>query len=226
VALLSGLRPDEAATGKTETLPAQLTGGGLEWRAYADDLVAATAPGTSACTAAVPRNPFAAIPSLAQDPTCGSSISGTDRLITDLADPESTPAFSYVLPGRCNDGSAVPCTPGALAGLAAADAWLRTVVPGILASKAYTKDGLIIITFDEGRSDDAEAGGGRVGALLLSPFVGAGTTIDAPYDQFTLLRSIEELFGLDPLGHASTTSLKPFGPRVYGAWKLARSSGG
>ncbi len=61
-------------------------------------------------------------------------------------------------------------------------------------------------------------GGGRVGALLLSPYVQAGGTIGAPYDQFALLRSIEDLFGLDPLGYAKDTRLKPFGRKVYAAW--------
>ena len=65
---------------------------------------------------------------------------------------------------------------------------------------------------------DAEAAGGRVGALLLSPFVTPGATIEAPYDPFALLSSIDHLFALDPLGYAAQTRLKPFGPRVFAAW--------
>jgi hypothetical protein len=69
-----------------------------------------------------------------------------------------------------------------------------------------------------GRRHDAEAGGGRVGALLLSPFVTAGGTVQAPHDPFSLLASIEKLFGLDALGYAKDTRLKPFGPKVFAAW--------
>jgi hypothetical protein len=78
---------------------------------------------------------------------------------------------------------------------------------------------------DAGAPTDLEAGGGRVGALLLSPYITAGGTIDAPYDQFSLLASIEELFGLDPIGYAKDTKLKPFGPKVYGAWSPMADAG-
>jgi hypothetical protein len=76
----------------------------------------------------------------------------------------------------------------------------------------------VVVTFDAGAADDAEAGGGRVGALLLSPFVTPGATIQAPHDPFSLLHSIENLFGLEPLGYAKDTRLKAFGRKVYAAW--------
>jgi hypothetical protein len=93
------------------------------------------------------------------------------------------------------------------------------MLPTILDSKAYADGGLVVVTFDAGAPDDADAGGGRVGALLLSPFVEAGGTVNAPYDPFSLLKSIEALFGLDPLGYAAETKLKAFGPKVFAAWK-------
>jgi hypothetical protein len=58
----------------------------------------------------------------------------------------------------------------------------------------------------------------------LSSFVTPGGTVSAPYDPFTLLRSVEELFGLDPLGYAKDTHLKPFGPKVYATWDPAHAS--
>ena len=84
----------------------------------------------------------------------------------------------------------------------------------------------MIVTFDAGAPADAEAGGGRVGALLLSRFVPAGGTVAAPYDAFSLLKSVEALFGLDPIGYARQTTLKAFGPKVYAAWDPAQAAGG
>jgi len=52
-----------------------------------------------------------------------------------------------------------------------------------------------------------------------------GATIGAPYDPFSLLASIETLFGLDPIGQAKQTKLKPFGPKVYSAWSPASDAG-
>ena len=59
-------------------------------------------------------------------------------------------------------------------------------------------------------------GGGRVGLLLLSPFVAPGTVNESGYfNHFSLLRSIEELFELEPLGYAVEEALTPFDSSVY-----------
>jgi hypothetical protein len=46
-------------------------------------------------------------------------------------------------------------------------------------------------------------GGDRIGALLLSPFAKPGSTSDTPYNHYSLLRSIEDIFGLDHIGYAA-----------------------
>lgn len=213
VALLSGQKD---AVGlfddKTVTLADQLTGAGRTWKAYVEGATAGLNAGDNPCLRPPdqqPRNPFLRFASITGAAECGNSIAEPDRIAPDAADTDSAPAFSYILPGPAHDGST---------SLADADAWLHTTLPAILDSKAYNDGGLVIVTFDAGAPTDLEAGGGRVGALLLSPYVTAGGTIGAPYDPFSLLASIEGLFGLDPIGYAKDTKLKPFGPKVYGAW--------
>jgi hypothetical protein len=57
-----------------------------------------------------------------------------------------------------------------------------------------------------------------VGLLLISPFVEAGSSEETGYyNHFTLLRSIEELFGLSPLGYAADLAVTPFDSSVYNA---------
>ncbi|HEX4508271.1 MAG TPA: alkaline phosphatase family protein [Alphaproteobacteria bacterium] len=58
-------------------------------------------------------------------------------------------------------------------------------------------------------------GGGRIGAVLVSPFIAPGTVSDVPYNHYSLLRSIEDMFGLDHLGYAGQAGLKPFGTDVF-----------
>jgi hypothetical protein len=58
-------------------------------------------------------------------------------------------------------------------------------------------------------------GGGRVGALLLSRYVTPGATNATPYDHYSLLCSIEELFGLAKLGYAGAPGVRCFGADVY-----------
>jgi hypothetical protein len=220
VALLSGQKD---ALGpfddETVTLADQLTGAGRTWKAYVEGATAGLNPGDNPCLRPPdqqPRNPFLRFASITGAPECGSSIAELDRIAPDATDTDSAPAFSYILPGPAHDGST---------SLADADAWLRTTLPTILDSKAYNDGGLVVVTFDAGAAGDLGAGGGRVGALLLSPFVTAGGTIGAPYDSFSLLASIEGLFGLDPIGYAKDTKLKPFGPKVYGAWSPTADAG-
>jgi len=204
---------------KTVTLADQLTGAGRTWKAYVEGATAGLNAGDDPCRRPPeqqPRNPFLRFASITGAAECGSSIAELDRIGPDAADTGSAPAFSYILPGPAHDGST---------SLADADAWLQATLPAILDSKAYADGGLVVVTFDAGAPADTEAGGGRVGALLLSPYVTPGTTIGAPYDPFSLLASIEGLFGLDPLGYAKETRLRPFGPKVYGAWSPDANAG-
>jgi hypothetical protein len=104
---------------------------------------------TAADPAVTWRDPFLYFHSVIDSPTCSSSIVGLEQLTGDLASASKTPALAYIVPDRCHDGSEPACAPGSPAGLAAADAFLRQVVPEIEASPAYKQGGLIAITFDQ-----------------------------------------------------------------------------
>jgi hypothetical protein len=68
----------------------------------------------------------------------------------------------------------------------------------------------------------ATGGGGRVGLLLLSSFVAPGTVNEETYaNHFTLLLTIEELFGLEKLGYAENPALLPFDSSVFNAAAVA-----
>jgi hypothetical protein len=61
-------------------------------------------------------------------------------------------------------------------------------------------------------------GGGKVGLLLISPFVEAGSSEAAGYyNHYSLLLTIEELFELEKLGYANELALAPFGETVFNA---------
>ena len=57
-------------------------------------------------------------------------------------------------------------------------------------------------------------GGGKTGTLLLSPFIRPGTVSTVPYNHYSTLATIEDLFGLAKLGQAATTSAT-FGPDIF-----------
>ena len=184
---------------------------------------------------AVRHNPFMYLASVTGSATCTRDVVDLSQLDSDLGSASVTPALSYITPDLCHDGHDSPCVDGQPGGLASADAFLQEWVPRITGSAAFRKDGLLVITFDEsdGPQSDASAccgegpgpntpapgitglGGGRVGALVLSPFTRGGTVSSTAYNHYSLLASIEDLFHLPHLGYAQTAGLNRFGLDVY-----------
>jgi hypothetical protein len=167
---------------------------------------------------------------------CDAHVVSFQPLLNDLSAVHTTPNFSWVTPNLCFDGHDSPCVTGDPGGLTEIDAFLQIWVPEIMKSPAYRQDGLIIITFDEGTTDTAccgetsgrtpshpntplpgmqGPGGGKVGAVLLSPFIKPGTVSTVDYNHYSALRSIEDIFGLSHLGDAAMPQVKAFGPDVY-----------
>jgi hypothetical protein len=58
-------------------------------------------------------------------------------------------------------------------------------------------------------------GGGRVGAVAVSPFIRPGTVSSHPYNHFSTLRTVETLFGLPFLGYAGSPDPGTFGADVF-----------
>jgi len=54
----------------------------------------------------------------------------------------------------------------------------------------------------------------RRGPALPADPVGTVSTV--PYNHYSLLRSIEDIFGLPHLGNAATARVRSFGPDVFG----------
>ena len=58
-------------------------------------------------------------------------------------------------------------------------------------------------------------GGGRVGAIALSPFIKPGTVSTQSYNHYSLLKTVERIFGLKLTGDASSRRYAPSGPDVF-----------
>jgi hypothetical protein len=140
-----------------KSLADQLFTTGNTWKAYVEG--AGSAGCDNKTTAYTPwRNPFLNFHSLVDNPgLCNSSVVDLSQLQPDLGDVGNTPGLSYIVPNNCHNGSDTPCAPDQPAGLAAADAWLQTIIPQIEASPGYKQGGLIAITFDQAPKDGPEA---------------------------------------------------------------------
>jgi hypothetical protein len=207
---------------KVSTLASQLKANNLTWRAY---IAGQGAPGDAAASCRHPvlgaadptaasapdgyrttRNPFMYFHGIVDDPACATDDVGLDQLGADL-DAASIPTVSYIAPPVSGPENAV----------ADSDAWLQQWIPRIRATDAYKKDGLVVILPEAGAAEDTtgccdaldlpnveddKKGGGRSGALLLSPFADHGRADTTPADHFSVLRTIEDLFNLPYLGFA------------------------
>ena len=177
------------------------------------------------------RNPFVYFQSITSSAECASSDVGLGSLAGDLRRAATTPSLAYVVPDRCTDGGPTACSAGAPADPSDSASLLSTVIGEIVGSAAYKQGGLIVITADEapsgGEYGDSSSccgqppypnytspgrqhGGGAVGTLLLSPFVKGGTTVGESYNHYSLLRTIEDVFGLGHIGYAALPAVKPF----------------
>jgi phosphatidylinositol-3-phosphatase len=59
-------------------------------------------------------------------------------------------------------------------------------------------------------------GGGKVGLLMISPFVEPGKVEEAEYaNHFTLLKTLETMFGVEPLGYASEEEVPTLSPELF-----------
>ena len=149
-------------------------------------------------------------------PRCAAHDVALPQLTTDLAR-HDVPNYSLIVPNTCNDGH----DRGANCSLPTADAWLAAHVPAILASREYRHHGALIVTFDESEGGDvrgccANSAGGRISTTVLSPAVShPGGHTSRPYNHYSVLRTVEDIFGLPCLGRACDASITPFGTDIW-----------
>ena len=189
---------------------------------------------------AAKHNPFVYFHSIIDDQArCDAHVVNLDALPNDLKRVSTTPNFTFITPNLCNDGHDPECIDGGAGGFQAVDTFLRKWVPLITHSPAFKKDGLLIVTFDESEGNGPEGataccgekplpgarrpagvigpGGGRIGAVMLSPFIKPGTVSNEAYNHYSLLRTVEDIYGLQHLGYAAEPELKTIGADVFGS---------
>ncbi len=221
------------------TLATQLGERGLTWRAYAEGIPEPCSRRQDGTTNRHYRRkhvPFLFFRAILDDAAgCRKRVVGLDPLGADIANPARTPSLSYIVPDQCNDAHD-QCDPDDPSQLGRADVFLKKWIPRIQASAAYKRDGLIIVTFDEGNDPAAccgempgpnsnnpgyggpTSGGGITGAVMVSPFIAPRTISTKEYNQYSLLRSFEDLFRIpEHLGFAGAANLRAFGDDIFTA---------
>jgi phosphatidylinositol-3-phosphatase len=172
---------------------------------------------------AAKHNGFIGFTSVRSDPHLADKMVGFDRLKADLRS-GNLPSYAHIIPNQCDDmhgvgGDKVPddCRYNNNPGLVArGDRVLGQLVQQIQASPAWSAPGkvAIVITFDEddGPHHDSDLkkqgccgfdpdqrgneGGGRIPTIVITNHGPRGVTDDTPYNHYSVLRTVEDAFGI------------------------------
>lgn len=210
IALVSGgtqgVRDDGVYNLDAPSLFDQIEAAGRSWRVYAQGYpggcsgIASTdevadGPG-KAGDYQRKHNPAISFTSISGNPARCANITGLAGFDPAAAD------FEMIVPNQTNDMHSASVRTG--------DDFLKAFLPSILDSAAFADGSLLIVTFDEGTS--GIGGGGHIATLLATPRMAPGTRFDADMNHYAVLRTIEEAWGLSPLGAASDAVAIPVAP--------------
>jgi len=184
----------------------QLEAKGITWKGYFESMPRPCFVGDSRDGLyAQKHNPFIYFDDVRNDPARCARIVPLDQLSADLATGD-LPSLIWIGPNlrsSTHDGT-----------IAEGDRWLANHLPPLLQSPAFEQDGLLLVTYDEGDSDaaccGARQGGGRIVTVVASPLAKPAYTSATPFNHYSLLRTIEDAWGLDHLGHAADPAISNF----------------
>ena len=181
---LGPLRNDCNATGPCHTSAPSIFAQAPSWGAYEQSM---GKPCTHWFTGlyAASHNPAVYYRGLTD---CGTHDVNLRELAGALAT-DTLPVFVFITPNMC--ASMHSCSVGT------GDAWLSHVVRRLTSSPAYQRGSMaIFVTFDESAADDSDD---RVTTFVISPSTRPHTQSGKWFDHYSLLRTTEEMLGIDHL---------------------------
>jgi len=188
--------PTTNHTASTDHLVDQLEAAGITWKAYVENATAGVCPIVDQPPYHTYNVPFLFFDDVVGNPPSASAkrciehVVPYTELATDLAK-NAVPRYAFIVPNGCDDmhddcNTSDPIQQG--------DDWLSTAVPPILASKAYANAGAVFIGWDF-----TSAGYVPLGFIALSPGVRVGFAGKTTLTPSSALRSLQEIFGVEPL---------------------------
>jgi len=197
-------------TAETNHLATLIEKAGRTWHSYQEDIDGTVCPTDPIGKYAPRHNPVVFFDDVtdAQDMKsahCISHVRPFGELAADLAN-DTISDYNFLTPNLCNDMHDT-CAPQNDS-IAQGDAWLAANLPPILASKAYTEHGaVVIVAWDEGE----EPSDGPIPFFVLSKNVKAGFSSDTHYTHSSTVKSVQEILGITPLlRHAADADTADF----------------
>lgn len=188
-----GVTDDASHDIDAPNLADQLEAAGRTWGEYAENVPTDCFPGETASGGrdgageyARKHAPAISFDSIRSDPARCANIHDLTGFEPGAVD------YALIIPNLCHDMHDCSIPDG--------DAWLSGFVPKITSSSAFRDGGLLVVTFDE--SDPHAQGDARVATIVVSPVVKVGTRSKVEHDHYSLLRTIQDAWGLDCLAES------------------------
>jgi phosphatidylinositol-3-phosphatase len=190
-----GMETDDAPSASnsspsTDHLVTYMEEAGISWKSYQEGISGKECPLKATGDYAPKHNPMVYFQDVTDNnsptsPYCIEHIRPYEELEQDLAS-NDVADYTFVTPDLCNDMHNEGCDERA-------DDWLAREIPLIMASDAYKDNGAIFLTWDEGQN-----GNQQIGMIVLSPLAKPGYSNTIAYTHASLLRTIQDIFGLQP----------------------------
>ncbi len=168
------------------------------WKTYAEDIPRPGYTGAYAGRYAKKHDPFLYFADIAASPARRDRVVPLTELARDLRG-GALPDFALVVPNLCDDMHDCPVATG--------DAWLRRHIEPLLA----LPQSVVFVVFDEGTTD--AGGGGAIAAFAAGRAVRPHSRFTRPTNHYGLLRTIEDAWGLRPLGRSGRAA------PITGIWR-------
>lgn len=207
----AGVNGDGNVTVDLKNIADLLDANGKTWKAYAEGYPGGCFLGRSKGKYARKHVPFLSFRDITSDDARCARIVDASELATDVAN-GTVPNYSFFAPDLNDDGHDTD--------VSTADSWLAQNIGPLLSNPSFMKGTLVVITFDEddflarNNPGKADLSGNRVYAALVGDMVAPGSTSDAAYSHYSLLRTVEDGLGLGTLGQNDDQATP-----IAGVWK-------
>ena len=179
----------------------QLEAAGISWKGYMGGMPHACFRASGEGLYAKRHDPFMYFSNIYNNPDRCHRVQPIENMLTDIRN-DRLPQYSFVSPDLCKDMH--DCS------VRAGDRYLSRLVPRVIG--ALGANGVLFLTFDEGSSDAGccrFAHGGHIATVVAGPAVASPSRRPMPYDLYSILRTIEEAWGLPLLRKAGCSCTEP-----------------
>jgi phosphatidylinositol-3-phosphatase len=191
-----------------ENIATEMCNAGISWKGYFDSYPSVGYLGDRAVPYAKTHNPFAYFNNVIHSEEQRAKLVPFEQLATDMAN-HTLPQFIYIMGNQFHDMH--DCPPDVPQGtctndirIASGDQWLQQNVDPLLKDPDFSKNGILIVTFDESFDQDFRNGGGRIITFMFGNSIKPGFQSTTFYQHQSLLRFMTDRLGIPAPNDAAT----------------------